>query len=79
MVQGMDGHGLTVLGFTHGLFVLAKRGVDNAHVEQDLGGIGDLLEVLQCIVILIVVIPRECGDPGLYFLLRLVSKRQPRL
>ena len=51
--------------------MLAQRGVDDAHVEEDLGCVGDLLELLQRLVELIVVVAPQGGDPGFYFLWRM--------
>lgn len=56
------------LGITYSLFMLTKGSVDHAHVEQNLGGVGNLLELAQCLVEFIVVVPREGGDPSFYFL-----------
>lgn len=54
---------------TYCFLVLAQGSVDDTHVEQNLGGVGNLLEVPQCLVEFIVVIPRKGGDPGFYFLI----------
>jgi hypothetical protein len=40
----------------------------NAHVEQNLGRVCNILKLLQCVVKLVVVVPRQGGDPGLDFL-----------
>ena len=48
--------------------MLAQSSVDNTHVEEDLGGIGNALEFFQSLVELVVVIPRQGGDPCLDFL-----------
>lgn len=74
--KAVGDHGIRVPRVTHGFLVLAKRGMDDAHVEQDLGGLGDPVKLLQCLVELVVVIPREGGDPGFYFLVEAVSKRE---
>lgn len=42
--------------------------MDDTHVEQNLGRIGNLFKVSQRFVEFIVVVPREGGDPRLYFL-----------
>lgn len=42
--------------------------MNNTHVEQNFRGVGDLFELLQCFVEFIVVVPREGGNPGFYFL-----------
>lgn len=67
----MADHDLTKLRVTHGLFVLSQGGVNHAHVEENLGCVGNWLEILQCLVELIVVVPREGGDPTFYFLYQL--------
>lgn len=50
--------------------MLSEGGVNHAHIEENLGCIGNWLEVLQCLVELVVVVPREGGDPTFYFLER---------
>ena len=50
------------------LLVLAEGGVDDAHVEQDLGGVRDPVKGLQRLVELIVVVELEGLDPCLDFL-----------
>ena len=50
--------------------MLAESGMDDAHVEENLRRIGNLLELLQCLVELIIVVAPQGGDPGLYFLFR---------
>lgn len=52
--------------------MLAKGGVDDAHVKQNLGGVGNLLEIAQCLIELIIVVPRERGNPCFYFLYQLL-------
>lgn len=47
--------------------------MDDAHVEQDFGCVGNLLKLAQCLVELIVVVPRKGGDPGFYFLQQLLA------
>lgn len=64
----MADHDVTEFRVTHGLFVLSQCGVNHAHVEEDLGCVGNWLEILQCLVELIVVVPRKGGDPAFYFL-----------
>lgn len=54
--------------WTYGLLVLAEGGVDDTHVEQDLGGVGDGLELPKRIVEFIVVVTAEGRDPCLDFL-----------
>lgn len=51
--------------------MLAESGVDDAHVEQNLGRIGYCVELLQCLIELVIVVAPQGGDPGLYFLLKL--------
>ncbi len=48
--------------------MLAKRRVDDAHVEQNLARIGDLVEFAKRIVEFIVVVAAEGRDPRLDFL-----------
>ena len=50
------------------LLVLAEGCVDDAHVEQDLGGVRDPVKGLQRLVELIVVVELEGLDPCLDFL-----------
>jgi hypothetical protein len=42
--------------------------MNDSHVEENLGGISDNLEVLQRLVEFIVVVPAEGRDPRFYFL-----------
>lgn len=42
--------------------------MNHSHVEEDLGGVGNLFELLQSSIELAIVILRECRDPSLYFL-----------
>lgn len=53
---------------TYSLLVLTQRRMDNSHVEEDLGGVGNLFEFLQRGVEFAIVILREGRDPSLYFL-----------
>lgn len=53
---------------TYSFLMFTEGGMDDPHVEEDLGGIGDLLKLAQCLVELIVVIPPQGGNPGFYFL-----------
>lgn len=53
---------------TYRFLVFAERCVDDAHIEENFGGIGDLVELVQRGLELIVVILRKGSDPGLYFL-----------
>lgn len=50
--------------------MLAEGGMDDAHVKQNLGGVCNDLKLLQCIIELVVVVPRQGGDPSLYFLVK---------
>lgn len=50
------------------LLMLAESGIDDAHIEQDLGRVRDLFERLQRLVELIVVVVLEGLDPCLDFL-----------
>lgn len=53
---------------TYSFLVLAKCGMDDTHIEEDFRCIRNVLEVFQCIVEFVVVIPPQGGDPGFYFL-----------
>lgn len=53
---------------TYSLLVLPQRGVDDAHVEQDLARIGNLVKLAEGIVELVVVVASEGRNPGLDFL-----------
>lgn len=57
------------VGMAYSLFMLAESGVDDAHVEPDLGSLGNRLERLQRPVKLIVVVEFEGLDPCRDFLL----------
>jgi hypothetical protein len=48
--------------------MLAQCGVDDTHVEEDLARVGDLFELAEGIVELIVVVAGEGGNPRLDFL-----------
>lgn len=48
--------------------MLAESGVDDTHVEEDLGGVCDLVELADSVLELIVVVAGEGSDPGLDFL-----------
>jgi hypothetical protein len=48
--------------------MFAKGGVDDTAVEEDLGRVGDGIEVFQGLVEFIVVVAGEGGDPRLDFL-----------
>jgi hypothetical protein len=50
--------------------MLAQGGMYDTHIEQNLGGICNVLKLLQCIVELVVVVPRQGRDPSLYFLVK---------
>lgn len=64
--------------FTYGFLVLTQSGMDYAHVEEDLGGIGDAVELLESFVELIVVVTAKGGNPCLDFLGRPLAS-QPKL
>jgi len=55
---------------THRLLMFAESRVDDAAIEQDLGGVGDLVKDLQCDVEFIVVVAGEGCHPGFDFLAR---------
>lgn len=63
---------------TYGLLVLAKGGMDHAHVEEDFGGVRDLVELAQGVLELVVVVAAQGRDPGFYFLLREASCGEQR-
>ncbi len=48
--------------------MLAEGGVDDAHVEEDLGRVGDSVELQERLVELIVVVPAQGRYPRFYFL-----------
>lgn len=48
--------------------MLAERGVDNTHVEENLARVSDLVELVDCLFELIVVITSEGRNPRLDFL-----------
>lgn len=48
--------------------MLSQRRMNNTAVEKDLGGIGDVIELLQRLVEFVIVIAGERGDPSLDFL-----------
>jgi len=53
--------------------------MDDTAVEQDLGGVGDALEDLQCLVELVVIVAGEGCHPGFDFLPRyqlLLSRKE---
>lgn len=52
----------------YSFLMLAKRRVDDAHVEQNLARIGDLVEFAKRVVEFIVVVAAEGRDPRLDFL-----------
>lgn len=55
-------------GTTYSFLMLAQCGVDNAHVEENLARIADLVKFAKSIVELIVVITSQGGYPSLDFL-----------
>lgn len=55
-------------GTTYGLLVFSQCRVDDAHVEEDLASLRDLVELAEGIVEFIVVVAGEGCDPGLDFL-----------
>lgn len=48
--------------------MLAESGVDDSHVEEDLAGVGDLVEFADGIFELVVVIAGQGSNPRLDFL-----------
>lgn len=59
---------------TYSFLVLTQGSVDNTHIEEDLGGIGDAVELLQSFVEFIVVVTAESRYPRLDFLCRVSVK-----
>jgi hypothetical protein len=55
------------------LLVLAESSMDDAHVEEDLAGVGDLVKLSQSIFELVVVVATKGRNPGLDFLKAKVS------
>lgn len=54
--------------WTYRLLVLAESGVDDAHVEEDLARVADLVELAERIIELIVVVAGQGRNPGFDFL-----------
>ena len=52
----------------YSFLVLAEGSMNNAHVEEDLARVGNLVELGNSIVELIVIVARERGNPRLDFL-----------
>jgi len=52
----------------YSFLVFAESGMDDTHVEEDFRGIGNVLELFQGLVELVVVVPPKGGDPRLDFL-----------
>lgn len=61
---------------TYSLLMLAERGVDDTHVEQDLARVCDLVKLAEGIVELVVVVASEGRYPGLDFLQRVLAAMQ---
>lgn len=61
---------------THSFLVLAEGSMDDTHIKEDLGGVGDLLELAQCLVELIIIVPPQGGNPRFYFLSRQSAPRE---
>jgi hypothetical protein len=60
-------------GPTYSSFMLAQRGMNNAHIKQDLARVGNFVEFVECIVEFIVVVASQGRDPSLDFLASNVS------
>jgi hypothetical protein len=61
--------------------MLRQRGMNDAAIEEDFGRVGDGIEFLQSLDILLVVVVAKGGHPRLNFLPRMVSNctRQVRI
>lgn len=55
---------------TYRLFMLSKRSMNDTAIKENLGGIRDSVERLQCLVELVVVVGGKGCHPGLDFLPR---------
>lgn len=64
----LGGRTMVETGAAYRLLVFTQSRIDDAHVEQDLGGVGDPVKALERLVELIVVVVLEGLDPCLYFL-----------
>jgi hypothetical protein len=65
-------------GGTDSLLVLSQSSVNDTHVEEDLGRVRDLLELLQRLVELIVVVTAKGRYPRFYFLYRGMSATEQK-
>lgn len=54
----------------YSLLVLGEGRMDDTAVEEDFGGIGNVVKLLQCLVVLIIIVVCEGCHPGLDFLPR---------
>lgn len=57
--------------------MLAQRSVNYTHIEEDLAGLSDLVELADSIVEFVVVVSSKSRDPSLDFLLRLAFNPKP--
>ncbi len=48
--------------------MLSQRRMDDSTVEEDLGGVGNAIELLQCQIELVVIVVAQGGHPCLDFL-----------
>ena len=53
------------------LLMFTESRMDDAAIEEDLGGVGDTVEGTQCLFELLFVVVGEGGHPGLDFLRRI--------
>lgn len=59
--------------YTYGFLMLTESSVDDAAVEADLGGVGDIGEDAQGAFKILVIVVVQGLDPSLDFLDRMVS------
>jgi hypothetical protein len=60
----------SVCATTYSFFMLTQCSMNHAHVEENLGCVGDVVKLLQSRVELIVVVVSQGSDPRLYFLFK---------
>ena len=54
--------------YPYSFLMFTERGVDDTHVEKDLGRLRDVVELLQRLLKFVVVIAAQGRYPRLYFL-----------
>ena len=54
--------------YPYSFLMFTERGVDDTHVEKDLGRVRDVVELLQRLLKFVVVIAAQGRYPRLYFL-----------